>query len=646
MGQALLTSQDLPNASLDQASWALCAGASFCSCATRQADAASQPCIDAVHPATSAARSHREKGPLWPVLTVAASHSMRVFSDCYVVGKILGRGTFSQVFQALTVDQRMQVQSQPEWASWSSGRRSPRQSRNQSSPRAAIRSVAAKMYKHSQTSSEMELGKNTCYEMKDFNNEQSLLCRLRHPHIAKMFETFRGSKEMWVVLEHCAGGELHGLLARKKADDAGLDEGFARHLFCQMLHVVAYLHAQDIVHRDLKCENFLLLGPENSLDCAFVKLCDFGSAAQLTSEMARARGRVGTLSYTAPEVYEGLGANIFADCWSLGVVLYTMLCALSPFRELGEESQELAVSRIRQGKFIKARASWMSLSKSAQDLIQSFLKVSETDRLLTTQAMKHSWMHEEGTQFQPQEESRVLRADGAHANALQGFRRYGASLLQFVNSWSRLDMLQRVVLGFCALAMPEVELRTLEKDSLPWYSIFFAADDDKDGKLSHEELMKGLTNICDMQLKMRESDMAELLHIIKSMDMAQTGYVDWGDWSAVALLSDTNLSERDELLQTVFRMLDSPSADGRLSADDLLKIFERSSGEVASEIWSKVPEVQQLLSRWAPKNRQPPYLRYEDVKWLVSSFQVSQALAKADHVLDMHGDSFDTEIDA
>ncbi|KAF4682494.1 hypothetical protein FOZ60_010470 [Perkinsus olseni] len=118
-------------------------------------------------------------------------------------------------------------------------------------------------------------------------------------------EAFENDDGMYqIVMEPCWGGELYDHIvhtARKRPSVArGLPEAEASSLMRQVLEALAFVHARHIVHRDVKAENFLFVD-EN--DRSRLKLCDFGAAASLRAVAGgKAKGRIGTLSYAAPEV--------------------------------------------------------------------------------------------------------------------------------------------------------------------------------------------------------------------------------------------------------------------------------------------------------------------------------------------------------
>ncbi|CAK0862324.1 unnamed protein product [Prorocentrum cordatum] len=183
-----------------------------------------------------------------------------------------------------------------------------------------------------------------------------------------------------IVLELCRGGELYGRLVqhvKKAGRGGGLDEQLSRHLFRQMLHAVGYLHSKRIVHRDIKTENFLLVDEDGWPQGNVLKLCDFGTSCRLTDDKPRSMENIGTLSYTAPEIYEQRGADLAADCWSLGVVLYVILTGTNPFRLPGKTCKEDVIKRIKAADF--------------EDVVRRLLVLDEAERLTCTQALQSRW---------------------------------------------------------------------------------------------------------------------------------------------------------------------------------------------------------------------------------------------------------------
>merc|ERR1712110_1322671 len=112
-----------------------------------------------------------------------------------------------------------------------------------------------------------------------------------------------------------------------------------------MLLSVAYIHAQDVVHRDIKLQNFLF----EDKDYKQIKLIDFGFSRYWTSNKKMKLG-CGTLSYMAPELLDGAYTNK-CDIWSLGVCVYILLVGTMPF---GDGAEAQVMENIRQGAYDKA----------------------------------------------------------------------------------------------------------------------------------------------------------------------------------------------------------------------------------------------------------------------------------------------------
>merc|ERR1719238_1312310 len=117
-------------------------------------------------------------------------------------------------------------------------------------------------------------------------------------------------------MECCSGGELYTRLAQCKTYSEKDAADAARH----MLRAVAYLHKHNVVHCDLKLENFLY---ESNDENANLKLIDFGFSQTWLKQRPMSSSQ-GTVCYTAPEVLAGSYTEK-CDIWSLGVTLFLML---------------------------------------------------------------------------------------------------------------------------------------------------------------------------------------------------------------------------------------------------------------------------------------------------------------------------------
>ncbi|KAK3346093.1 hypothetical protein B0T25DRAFT_551015 [Lasiosphaeria hispida] len=143
-----------------------------------------------------------------------------------------------------------------------------------------------------------------------------------HPHIARLYEVIVTETLVWLVLEYCPGDELYNYLLQH----GKLTVEKVQRTFTQLVGAVCYVHQQSCVHRDLKLENILLDKYEN------VKLCDFGFTREYEGKANYLQTFCGTICYSAPEMLKGEKyAGEKVDVWSLGVILYALLCGELPF---------------------------------------------------------------------------------------------------------------------------------------------------------------------------------------------------------------------------------------------------------------------------------------------------------------------------
>ncbi len=150
-----------------------------------------------------------------------------------------------------------------------------------------------------------------------------------------------------------------------------------------LLESVAYLHDLGIVHRDLKPENILC--GENLED---LKIADFGLSKMIlpTEKMEAA---CGTLSYVAPEVLTLQGYGREADLWSVGVIMFLLLCGKLPFD--GDDQSEII--RLTVQAELKTNPNvWNKLSDEVKSLIKGLLNKNPKERISARDALRHPFI--------------------------------------------------------------------------------------------------------------------------------------------------------------------------------------------------------------------------------------------------------------
>lgn len=272
----------------------------------------------------------------------------------------------------------------------------------------------------------VELGKLKGKVKDNLYSEIKILEKLRHPHIVALHECVETPTHINLMMEYCLLGDLSLFIkkrdmlstnpathdmARKypNTPNAGLNEVIIRHFLQQLASALQFLRKLDLVHRDVKPQNLLLLpsvdfresnrevpqilsASQNSLIPAvglrslpMLKLADFGFARVLPST-SLAETLCGSPLYMAPEILRYERYDATADLWSVGTVLYEMAAGRPPFR--ASNHVELLRKIEASNDSIKfPRES--NLSSDMKLLIRALLKKSPSERITFDNFFSH-----------------------------------------------------------------------------------------------------------------------------------------------------------------------------------------------------------------------------------------------------------------
>jgi protein kinase A len=194
------------------------------------------------------------------------------------------------------------------------------------------------------------------------NDERRMLSDVKHPFLITLWGTFVDTKNLYMVMDFVEGGELFSLLRKS----GRFPNPVAKFYAAEVTLALEYLHSKNIIYRDLKPEN-LLLDRHGHL-----KITDFGFAKRVPDKTWTL---CGTPDYLAPEVVSNKGYNKSVDWWSLGILIYEMLCGYTPFWDSGSPMK--IYENILKGK-IKYPA---YINPDAQNLLERLITADLTKRL-------------------------------------------------------------------------------------------------------------------------------------------------------------------------------------------------------------------------------------------------------------------------
>lgn len=239
------------------------------------------------------------------------------------------------------------------------------------------------------------------------------ICR-HHSNVVKLVNFFDESDRYLMVFEKAAGGPLLHHIEKL----GSFTEKAASFIIRDLADALSFLHKKGIAHRDLKPENILCVEEDQPFP---VKICDFDLATSVVYERRTStplsspelRSPVGSPEFMAPEIVEGFigKANTYdkrCDLWSLGVIMYILLCGYPPFHgecgkacgwQIGlscDDCRANLFNSIREGIFTFPPADWSDISYGAKELISKLLVIDASRRYSAEMVLKHPWVADGG----------------------------------------------------------------------------------------------------------------------------------------------------------------------------------------------------------------------------------------------------------
>uniref|UniRef100_A0AC11DPM5 Obscurin, cytoskeletal calmodulin and titin-interacting RhoGEF n=1 Tax=Ovis aries TaxID=9940 RepID=A0AC11DPM5_SHEEP len=213
--------------------------------------------------------------------------------------------------------------------------------------------------------------------------EYEALKGLRHPHLAQLQAAYLSPRHLVLILELCSGPELLPCLAERDS----YSESEVKDYLWQILSATQYLHAQGILHLDLRSENMIVT------EYNLLKVIDFGNAQSLAQERVLPSERFKDYMETmAPELLEGQGAVTQTDIWAIGVTAFIMLSAEYPVSGEGVRDTQKG---LRKG-LIQLSRCYAGLSGGAVAFLRSTLCVHPWVRPCASSCLQSPWLTEEG----------------------------------------------------------------------------------------------------------------------------------------------------------------------------------------------------------------------------------------------------------
>ena len=211
-------------------------------------------------------------------------------------------------------------------------------------------------------------------------NEVVIMRDYKHKNIVEMYGSYLVDDELWVVMEYLAGGALTDVVTKSRMDETQIAT------VCKsVLRALAFLHANGVIHRDIKSDSILLSSDGR------VKLTDFGFVAQVNADLQKRKSLVGTPYWMAPEVISRLPYGTEVDIWSLGIMIIEMIDGEPPYFD---QPPLQAMRFIRDMPPPKFRDSIHRVSPRLQGFLDRMLVRDPTQRATAAELLEHPFIRQ------------------------------------------------------------------------------------------------------------------------------------------------------------------------------------------------------------------------------------------------------------
>ena len=382
----------------------------------------------------------------------------------------------------------------------------------------------------------------------EIKNEINILKKLDHPNIVKIYEFYDTLSDFYIVTEYCKKGELYGYIKNYYSENQ------LAVLFYQVFSGLSYLHEKHILHRDLKLENIMISEIEEDINTKekyfWIKIIDFGTA-KIFKKNKNEKAVVGSSYYIAPEVLKQK-YNEKCDTWSVGVILYMLICGRAPFD--GKNDDEI-IESIKIGEYNNKHPKLLSRSKEVQDLVSCLLERKINKRLSAFDALNHPFF----TKFN----SRALFCN-FNEKEIQSY-------LDNLLNYKFQSKFQQLVLAFVVHNIPHSnETRIILK-------LFRFFNTKGNCKLTKKELIIGLYKFRDKNIVDQSID-----DIFLMLDGDNNGYIEYEEFLRACI--DKNNVLNNENLKYAFKFLDKDNS-GTLSVDKIMNVFVKKGNQTLKDIF-------------------------------------------------------------
>lgn len=213
-------------------------------------------------------------------------------------------------------------------------------------------------------------------EIQNTERESAILLTMDHPNIVRGIESFKEDGFLYIAMTYCEHGELTSLIKKHHKSQMHFEEAKILRWIAQLASALWYIHSRGLIHRDLKSQNIFL---DQDLN---VHIGDFGIARTINPG-SMASTFIGSPLYMSPELIQGTSYNSQSDMWSLGCMIFEMLCLKTAFQA---KNINTLIMKIVSGKVPELPGIY---SSKLRDLCLNLLSQVPEQRMTAAQLCAH-----------------------------------------------------------------------------------------------------------------------------------------------------------------------------------------------------------------------------------------------------------------
>ena len=366
---------------------------------------------------------------------------------------------------------------------------------------------------------------------------------LDHPNIIKVIEYYDDAHNIYIVMENADGGELLKVVEDNFKNGRYVNERWAMEVFHQVLEAISYCHSRQVMHKDLKAENIMLLDTVNAGGAPHVVVIDFGLAEMFEDPSRRSRVVSGSPMSMAPEVWgsainKSVSIGYKCDIYSLGCVIFHVLTGDFPVMAKTNEPADWL-------RKIKLGPNWSNLdhcSSEAIDLVKKMMIIDERLRPTARECLQHPWF-KQSFRNNPEEKKPILTSEQ----------------LKALIKYNSRTAFEKAVLMKIATSSKVSELARVNK-------IFYSLDSDNKGYIDRPQCANALTELG------LPREIAE--QTARTLDADGNNRVEYTELVAGLIsFSDDHL---EQMLWTVFTSLDR-DGNGSLDVHEIKRLLNQGA---------------------------------------------------------------------